>query len=111
VFIPISPELAAPAPATLCIRNAGQRRVLLAGEPFTPGPSSARSAGKAVPARVDVAYFRPASESWWQLLPALGERFGYGKAPLFGGWTLIVLALALLGVWVATVRLLMRELT
>jgi hypothetical protein len=111
VFIPLSPELSSAAAGTLCIRNAGQRRVLLAGEPFTPASGSARVAGAPVAARIDVAYFRPGSESWWQLLPTLSERFGYGKAPLFGDWALAVLALALIGLWVATARLLMRELT
>ena len=56
-------------------------------------------------------YLRPGSESWWQLLGVLDERFGFGKATFFGDWTLPVAALLLLGVWVATVRLLIRELT
>jgi hypothetical protein len=41
----------------------------------------------------------------------LTRRFGLGKASFFGDWTLPVAALLLLGVWVATVRLLARELT
>jgi hypothetical protein len=34
-----------------------------------------------------------------------------GKASFLGEWTLPVLAVLLLGVWIATVRLLARELT
>ncbi len=41
----------------------------------------------------------------------LDERFGLGKASLFGDWTLPAMALALLGVWIAAVRLLAKELT
>ena len=38
------------------------------------------------------------------------HRFGLGKASFFGDWTLPAVALLLLGVWVGTVRLLLREL-
>jgi hypothetical protein len=58
-----------------------------------------------------VVYLRPGRESWWQLLPTLSRRMGFGKALFFGTWTLPVAALLLLGLWIAVGRLLLRELT
>ena len=55
-------------------------------------------------------YLRAGEESWWQLIPTLSERFGLGKAPLYGAWSLLLAALLLLGVWIAVFRLLAREL-
>jgi hypothetical protein len=54
---------------------------------------------------------RDARESWWQMLGLLARRFGFGKAPFFGTWTLPLVAVLLLFVWIATVRLLARELS
>ena len=45
------------------------------------------------------------------VLPTLSRRFGLGKASFFGDWTLPVVALILVGLWVAVARLLVRELT
>jgi len=83
----------------------------LGGNVYTAGPGSEQVAGVPQPGRISVVYLRPGSESWWQLLPTLSQRFGLGKASFFGDWTLATVALLLLGVWVGTVRLLRRELT
>ncbi len=56
-------------------------------------------------------YLRPGRESWWQLLGTLDQRFGLGKASFFGDWTLPVMALLLLGIWIAAARLLAKEIT
>jgi hypothetical protein len=85
--------------------------VVLGGEVFTPSPLTERVGGRPQAGRIDVVYLRPGRESWWQLLGALDERIGLGKASFFGDWTLPVLALALLGAWIAAVRLLAKELT
>jgi hypothetical protein len=66
--------------------------------------------GTPVAARVSLIYYRRGRESWWQLLPLLGERFHFGKSPLFGSWLLVVCALLVAGVWAASLRLLGREL-
>jgi hypothetical protein len=96
--------------ATFCLRNLGSTPVALLGEPFQPGSYSETVAGRRVNARVDVTYQHAGSESWWQLLGTLSERFGLGKARVFGDWTLAAVALLLLAVWAAAARLLLREL-
>ena len=110
VLIPLGYPHGPTAAGTLCIRALGGHRTVLGGVPFGAGGISERVDGVPQPGRIDVVYLRPGSESWWQLLPTLARRFNLGKAPLFGDWTLAVMALLLLGVWVATVRLLVREL-
>jgi hypothetical protein len=85
--------------------------VVLGGEVFTPSPLTERIGGRPEAGRIDVVYLRPGRESWWQLLGALDQRIGLGKASFFGDWTLPVLALALLGIWIAALRLLAKELT
>jgi hypothetical protein len=95
---------------TLCLHAVGKRKLAFAGEPFGAGVD-ARAGGRVQAGRISVYYYRPGRESWWQLLGVLDERFGLGKAPFFGDWTLPAMALLLLGVWIATARLLLKELT
>jgi hypothetical protein len=111
VLIPISYPHGAAAEGVLCVRVGGHSKVVLGGTVATPGPGSEQIGGTAQPGRISILYLRPGRESWWQLLPSLSRRFGLGKASFFGDWTLVVAALALLGVWAAAVRLLARELT
>jgi hypothetical protein len=94
----------------LCLTVVRAPRMVLAGVPFPPGSDSVQVGASRQPGRIDVVYLRPGSESWWQLLPTLSRRFGFGKAPVFGTWTLPVVALALIGVWFGAFRLLAREL-
>jgi hypothetical protein len=111
VSIPFSRVHAGASAGTLCVRVEGGKRTVLGGNIFTAGPDSEQIAGVPQAGRITVFYLRPGRESWWQLLPTLSQRFGLGKASFFGDWTLGAAALALLGVWVATARLLRRELT
>jgi hypothetical protein len=112
VQIPLGYPHGQSAAGTLCIRvGKVVRPIVLGGDVFTPGPISERLDGRPRAGRIDVVYMRPGRESWWQLLGTLAERFGVGKASFFGTWTLALMALLLLGVWVAAVRLLVRELT
>lgn len=110
VYIPIAHPHGPAVGGTLCIRADGIHKIVLGGAPFATGTESEKIDGRAVPGRIYVDYMRAGSESWWQLLPTLDQRFGLGKSPVFGDWTFVVLALLLLGVWIATVRLLLREL-
>jgi hypothetical protein len=91
-----------------CLRVGGSSKLLIGGERGLGGIE--RVDGKRQPGAVSLIYLRPGSESWWELLPTLKTRFGLGKASFFGDWTLPVIALLLLGVWIATVRLLLGEL-
>jgi hypothetical protein len=111
VTIPITHTRRAPAATTACLHIGGSHPVALAGEAGPINPSSEVLDGRQQSGRVSLAYFRRGEESWWSLLPELTHRFGLGKAGFFGDWTLPVAALLLLGVWVAAVRLLARELT
>ncbi len=63
---------------------------VLGGEGGGTAPRAARSwTAVQQPGRVSLLYARAGSESWWQLLPTLDERFGLGKASgFFGDWTL-----------------------
>lgn len=96
--------------SSFCLHVGGRSSVALGGEGGPIGASSELVNGVAQGGRVSLLYLRAGSESWWQLLPSLDHRFGLGKASFFGGWTLPVLALMLLGVWIAAVRLLLRTL-
>lgn len=110
VQIPFGYPHGATAEGSLCLHVGGHGKVVLGGEPSS-GAVAERVDGKPQPGRIDVVYLRPGRESWWQLLGTLEERFGLGKAPFFGDWTLPVMALALLGVWIAAARLLVKEIT
>ncbi len=111
VTIPLDHTRRAPSATTFCLRVGGGSSVVLGGEAGPVNTDSELVDGKPQGGRVGLLYLRSGSESWWQLLPVLDERIGLGKSPWFGDWTLPVLALLLLGVWVGTLRLLLRELT
>jgi hypothetical protein len=94
-----------------CLRVGGTHKLAIEGEGGPLDPADEVVDGALQGGRISLVYFRPGRESWWQLLPTLSRRFGFGKALFFGSWTLPVLALVLVGVWLATARLLLRELT
>jgi hypothetical protein len=108
VKIPFSrvsdPSLASRA----CLHVSGPAKVALAGVAGTADLVTVN--GKPQPASISLIYVRPGRETWWQLLPTLGTRFGLGKASFFGGWTLPAMAALLLAVWAGAIRLLWREL-
>jgi hypothetical protein len=94
---------------TLCLHLGGPRNHLFefgGAEPLTGTTID----GVAQPVRISILFYRPGSESWWSLLGALDLRLGLGKSPMFGDWTLPVLALAMLALWFGVGRLLWREL-
>ncbi len=95
---------------SFCLSLGGHGSFVLGGEGGGIGASSEAVNGVQQPGRVSLLYARAGSESWWQLLPTLDERFGLGKAGFFGDWTFPFMALLLLGVWVLVVRLLLVEL-
>jgi hypothetical protein len=109
--IPLNRARGAPEAKRVCMRVEGSTSILVGGEIGQVTPDSEQVDGMLRPGRIGLLYLRAGEESWWQLLPLLADRFALGKASFFGGWTLPVLALVLLGVWVATWRLLVRELT
>jgi hypothetical protein len=93
-----------------CLHVGGVRRLAVGGEEGAVNSGDEIINGALQGGRISLSYYRPGRESWWQLLPTLSRRFGLGKASFFGSWTLAAMALLLVGVWVATIRLLLREL-
>jgi hypothetical protein len=97
------------ASATLaCLRIAGGSRFALGGLVAPLGPGAARLDGKPQPGDFTIFYYRHGQETWWQLLPVLDQRFGWGKAPFFGNWTLPAVAALVLLMWVGALRLALR---
>jgi hypothetical protein len=94
----------------LCIHAGGRRKLVIAGDIVAPGPAADNVQGTIEGGRIAVVYLRPGRESWWQMLPTLSRRMGFGKALFFGTWTLPVAALLLLSLWIGVGRLLIREL-
>lgn len=111
VTIPLRHLSGAHVATSACLRVGGSSPVALGGEssPVVTA-SSVRVNGRPQTGTISLFYLRRGSESWWQLLPTLSRRFGLGKASFFGAWTLPLAALMLIGVWVASIRLLAREL-
>lgn len=96
---------------TLCLRlGRTAHTVVFGGEQFAADESSEQIDGHPAAGRIELVYQRARPESWWQLLPALSERFGVGKTRFFGDWTLAAMVVLLAGVVIATLRLLDREL-
>ena len=93
-----------------CLHVGGTTNVVLGGEGSAPGPHSEVIDGQPQPGRIGLNYLRHGRESWWQLLSLLGTRFGLGKAAFMGSWTLPVLALLFVAMWVGAIRLLVKEL-
>jgi hypothetical protein len=110
VTIPLTHVRAGAASTNMCLHVGGKASTVIGGEGIPISASAEQVNGKQQPGRIGLLYFRSGEESWWQLLPTLSTRFGLGKAPFFGGWTLPFAALLLLGVWAMTMRLLWREL-
>jgi hypothetical protein len=93
---------------TLCLRVGGRHALAFGGSADQPPGTTVD--GHAQNGLPSFLYYRPGRETWWQLLGALDERIGLGKSPIFGNWTLPVLALAMLALWAGVVRVLLREL-
>jgi hypothetical protein len=111
VKIPIKIARGQSAETLFCLQVGASTNIVLGGEGGAVNPGSEVVNGTRQPGRVGMLYFRRGGETWWQLLPTLTRRFGLGKASLFGDWTLPAVALLLLMVWIATARLVTRELT
>jgi len=111
VTVPLRRARGAADATGVCLRLGPGANVVLGGESGPISKDSELVNGQPQGGRIGLIYERAGAESWWQLLTVLSERFGFGKASFFGDWTLLAVALLLLGVWVATVRLLARELT
>jgi len=98
-----------PAGGTLCLTVGGHDQVAIGGSPESLAPILERVDGKPQPAAVALWYMRAGSESWWQLMPTLARRFGYGKWGFLGGWTFVAGAVLLVLVWLAVLRLLWTQ--
>jgi hypothetical protein len=89
----------------VCLRNGGSRRIAIGGEAIQPVASIGR---RPADGRVRLAWYRPGNENWFQLAGTVLHRFGYGNAPWFGGWLLVLAALVLLGAGALAVAAVLR---
>ena len=107
VFIPI-PRTERPAGNLIvCLNNGGVRRIAIAGEAIQP---VARIDGRrGADGRLRLAWYRPGDENWFQLAGTVLHRFGYGNAPWYGGWVLVVGFLLLLAAGALAVTTVLRE--
>jgi hypothetical protein len=110
VTIPLSLVSAAKNAKSVCVLVGGTAGVFFEGERGGIGRPSEVVNGRRQPGRITVLYVRSGKQTWWEMLGVLDRRFGLGKASFFGNWTLVVVALALLAIWIAVIRLLAREL-
>jgi hypothetical protein len=99
------PHSAGPA----CVHNDGRTPILLGGDVATAA-NAARVAAGPPQGVIAFTYVRAQRESWWPLLGRIARRFPIGKVSFLGAWSLWACALVLLGVWIAALRLLLREL-
>ena len=60
--------------------------------------------------QVHLDWLREGEESWFALIPTIAHRMSLARANPFGSLLLPVAALLLLGAWLLTARVLMREL-
>lgn len=95
VEIPVRPVEKTESALRVCILVSGPGRTVLYG------------AGR----RLRFGWLREGSESWFSLLPTIAHRFRLGKANPIGSGLFVVAGLLVLAGWVATVRLVLRELT
>ena len=110
VTFPLTRASGAGVATKACLHIGGGDHDAIGGNAAALDPDSELIDGRPQPARITIFYVRRGSESWWQLLPALDLRFGLAKAPWFGRWTLPAVFLLVLIVWLATLRLMAREL-
>jgi|SRR5579884_1750004 len=110
VVIPLTRSGRLSSVTRVCLSIGERFRLAIAGTPAPTQPVDEVIDGRPAPGVFSIFYLRARPETWWQLLPVLDHRFGLGKAPFFGRWTLPVLALLMLAVWAGAIRFLAREL-
>ncbi len=103
VLMPIRRLSWAPA-ATACLRIVSGPKVGVRGYGFPLGPGTVRVDGKPEPGVMSIFYYRSRNETWWQLLPVLDQRFGWGKAPFFGTWTFPFVIGLVIFLWFGVLR-------
>jgi hypothetical protein len=95
--------------ASVCLENRGRETLRVAGV-FT-GPQENVASVDVVPqqGRARIAYLRPGSESWWELVPTIVHRFGLGKGDMLGSWAIGLVALLMIAAWASAAYALVRR--
>jgi hypothetical protein len=109
VSLPLEYPHGGDSDGTLCLHVGGRRRHELEFGGIAPSQGTTVD-GTPLPVRTWILFYRRGRESWWSLLGALDLRLGLGKSPIFGAWTLPVIALVALALWFGVARVLIREL-
>jgi hypothetical protein len=95
---------------TLCLHVGGAHPLAFGGDTFAVAAAATTVDGRPQAGRPSILFYRPGRDSWWALLGVLDLRFGLGKSPIFGDWTLPVIFVAALALWIGVARLLLKEL-
>ena len=106
VRFPIEPAQHGVAGARVCLANAGAATLAIGGNPTPDFP--ARVNGAPARGRVHIVYLQAQRRSWWSRLSTIWHRFGLGKAPGLGSWTLALAVLLTLAAIGAAAALLIR---
>lgn len=92
---------------TLCIKASGPLAFGGQGEPAGPTTMTINRAVQG--ASIAVLVMLRGNKSWWQLLPDVIRRFGYGKWSFLGSWTFIAAGLALVFICILALRTFWKE--
>jgi hypothetical protein len=94
--------------AALCLENRGEETLFVYGDFPPPGVQPAVAPGGA-PTLIRLDWYGDAPESWWELLPAIADRFPLVKAGFLGEWALWLCLAVPLGLVALALRRVLRE--
>ncbi len=105
IAIPLHPTPGSADAIQLCLRLTGTSKVVIAGLGIPPDPTDETVNGARQLGRISVVYaYGGRPEPWWSHVGAIDERFGLGKAPYVGSWTLPACVILLLAGWGLALR-------
>jgi hypothetical protein len=106
VTIPVARNERVLSGLKLCLRNDGAQKIAIGGEGIPPPAKIGR---RDADGRMRIAWLRPGSENWFDLAGTVLHRFGYGNAPWFGGWLLVLVIFVLGGAVGLAANAVLRE--
>lgn len=108
VAVPLDAVTEAAVVERVCVENRGDAVLHLHGE-AQPVDQGARIEAGPIEGRLRLEYLRPGSESWFELLPTMVHRFGFGRAEVLGSWSFFLAAALMLFACAAAARLVLRS--
>jgi hypothetical protein len=98
-------------PATLCVRNDGDRRMIFAGNLTPSNPAAAlgpNAPGQRPTDEIRVDWYRDGDQSWWSLLGVVARRASLFKPSFTGPWLLWAMAAGAAVLWAAALATVVR---